>query len=108
MPEQGPTEAEVTLIFGGPKPKSMDCQCSGSSVQCRAHQWRAAEAVALKLDGLTRARHIREAVEGMTDALLADMAKRMWRARTHSDARAALLDALGGTTPPLDETGGKA
>ena len=65
MSEQGPTELEIAVVFGGAKPRSMDCQCSGSSVRCRAHQWRAAEAVALKLDGLTRARHIREAVEGM-------------------------------------------
>ena len=119
MPEQGPTEAEVTLIFGGPKPKSMDCQCSGSSVQCRAHQWRAAEAVALKLDALTRARHVREAVEGLSPDNMERLSRSLVTAyRRAADAledrlgradgravedktlhlrRAALRDALGGT-----------
>ena len=98
MPEQGPTEAEVTLIFGGPKPKSMDCQCSGSSVQCRAHQWRAAEAVALKLDALTRARHVREAVEEADNTALLSLP---CTCGEDGDVdvrafRAALLDALTG------------
>ena len=101
MPEQGPTEEEVTLIFGGPKPKSMDCQCSGSSVQCRAHQWRAAEAVALKLDALTRARHVREAVEGLRDGWISGAVHRYITGTVYADSadrfRAALLDALGGT-----------
>ena len=127
MSEQGPTELEIAVVFGGAKPRSMDCQCSGSSVRCRAHQWRAAEAVALKLDGLSRARHIREAVEGVSDERFTALEQALLLAVTirlasrqipesaasadtvaRSAIRAALLDALGGTTPPLDETGGKA
>ena len=97
MSEQGPTELEIAVVFGGAKPRSMDCQCSGSSVQCRAHQWRAAEAVALKLDGLTRARHLREAVEGMRDEVVLDLFGVTDRRSGYSKAakaRAALLAAL--------------
>lgn len=101
MSEQGPTELEIAVVFGGAKPRSMDCQCSGSSVQCRAHQWRAAETVALKLDGLSRARHIREAVEAMpfTAEPEADFVAVEWvseRGNRHrvTMPRAALLDAL--------------
>ena len=57
----------------------------------------------------TRARHIREAVEGLGrgtqsegDDIVEIGNTGVWV------SRAALLDALGGTTPPLDETGGKA
>jgi len=56
-----------------------------------------------------RARHIREAVEGLGrgtqsegDDIVEIGNTGVWV------SRAALLDALGGTTPPLDETGGKA
>ena len=111
MSEQGPTELEIAVVFGGAKPRSMDCQCSGSSVQCRAHQWRAAETVALKLDGLSRARHVREAVEGLSDEQLTPLLcnwhdgmvsgipmglEAEGRRRTLAAFRAALLDALTG------------
>ena len=80
-----------------------------------------------KKDEDDRARHVREAVEGVSDERFTALEQALLLAVTirlasrqipesaasadtvaRSAIRAALLDALGGTTPPLDETGGKA
>ena len=102
MPEQGPTEEEVLAAWIEAPERSP----TSSHVR----------AMLAAAEPLTRARHVREAVEALSDERAVSIARfianHQPRPRGVAEAaalmRAALLDALGGTTPPLDETGGKA
>ena len=58
MPEQGPTEAEITALILASQPNMWDAE---KSPLYRAK----ARAALLAVEPLTRARHVREAVEGM-------------------------------------------
>lgn len=90
MPEQGPTEAEITALILASQPNMWDAE---KSPLYRAK----ARAALLAVEPLTRARHVREAVEAMPDAVLAGLGTQIRYAATYGIARAALLDALGGT-----------
>lgn len=91
MPEQGPTEEEITAFLAG----------SDISLNMKRGFVRAALA---RIEPLTRARHVREAVEGMPsiNAPEADFVCVEWMSERGypfrvTMPRAALLDALGGT-----------
>lgn len=94
MTEQGPTEEEVLAAWIEAPERSP----TSSHVR----------AMLAAAEPLTRARHVREAVEGLEENTVWRLIGALESADDSSQARAALLAALGGTTPPLDETGGKA
>ena len=152
MPEQGPTPALCCSYCG--KPASCigkaddghgwayacdECCGHGNEDSCCyplsriPAEWNRRDEVeekAEKEEDAARARHLREAVEGLSPDNMERLSRSLVTAyRRAADARedrlgradgravedktlhlrrAALLAALGGTTPPLDETGGKA
>ena len=130
MPEQGPTPALCCSYCG--KPASCigkaddghgwayacdECCGHGNEDSCCyplsriPAEWNRRDEVeekAEKEEDAARARHVREAVEGLEENTVWRLIGALESADDSSQARAALLAALGGTTPPLDETGGKA
>ena len=109
MPEQGPTREEIGRAEEAWYNTRKGTAYGGNLTEAARNALIAAEP-------LTRARHVREAVEALSDERAVSIARfianHQPRPRGVAEAaalmRAALLDALGGTTPPLDETGGKA
>ena len=101
MPEQGPTREEIGRAEEAWYNTRKGTAYGGNLTEAARNALIAAEP-------LTRARHVREAVEGLEENTVWRLIGALESADDSSQARAALLAALGGTTPPLDETGGKA